>query len=95
QSFNVDKLFLGVTGFSLKRGLTTTNLLESEVKQAMIRASKEVILVAHSQKFEQIYYHTFADWDQIRALVTDSGIPESLKFALKKRGVKVFIVQID
>lgn len=38
QSFNVDKLFLGVTGFSLNRGLTTTNLLESEVKQAMIHA---------------------------------------------------------
>lgn len=94
QSFNVDKLFLGVTGFSLNRGLTTTNLLESEVKQAMIRASKEIILVAHSQKFEKIHYHTFADWDQIHALVTDSGIPENFKFELEKRGVKVYIAQV-
>jgi DeoR family fructose operon transcriptional repressor len=95
QAFNVDKLFLGVTGFSLKRGLTTTNLLESEVKQAMIHASKEVILVANSQKFEKIHYHTFADWDQVHTLVTDSGIPDSLKSELENRGVKVFVAPID
>lgn len=91
RSFNVDKVFLGVTGFSLDRGLTTTNLLESEVKQTMIQASKEVIVVAHSQKFAQVYYHTFADWDQIHTLITDRGIPQTVKIDLEMRGVRILI----
>lgn len=95
KSFNVDKLFLGVTGFSLTRGLTTKNLLESEVKQAMIRVSKEVILVAHSQKSEQINYHTFADWNQVHTLITDSGIPDSIKFELEKRGIQILIASVE
>lgn len=95
KAFNVDKLFLGVTGFSLERGLTTTNLLESEVKQAMIHASKEVILVAHSLKFEKVYYHTFADWYQINTLITDSGISPNAKTELEKKGTNILVASLE
>lgn len=95
KAFNVDKLFIGVTGFSLKRGLTTTSLHESEVKQAMIRVSKEIILLAHSDKLEKIYYHTFADWDLIDLLVTDSGIPENVKTELEARDVRILIASTE
>lgn len=95
KSFNVDKLFLGVTGFSLDRGLTTTNLLESEVKQSMIQASKEVIIVAHSDKFEQVYYHTFADWNQINTLITDSGISQNVITELEKKGINLLIASLE
>lgn len=95
KSFNVDKLFLGVTGFSLERGLTTTNLFESEVKQSMIHASKEVILVAHSLKFEQVYYHTFADWNQINTLITDNGISPKVKTELEKKGINLLVASLE
>lgn len=89
--FNADKLFLGATGVNLERGLSTANMLESEVKQAMLKVAKEVILVAHSAKIGQVCFHTFADWDSVQILVTDSGLPEPIRERLALLGVKVLI----
>lgn len=91
-SFNANKLFLGATGVDLERGLSTTNMLESEVKQSMLQAAKEVILVAHSKKIGQIYFHTFAQWDQIDKLITDNGLPEETRLAFEALGVEVLLI---
>ncbi len=89
--FNADRLFLGATGVSLERGLSTANMLESEVKQAMLEVAKEVILVAHSAKIGQVCFHTFAYWDSVQTLVTDSGLSVSIKDELALKGVKVLL----
>ena len=80
KGLNADKLFLGTTGVNLERGLSTASMLESEVKQAMLNVAKEVILVAHSAKIVgQVSFHTFALWDSIHLLVTDPGLPVSIR----------------
>lgn len=89
--FNADKLFLGATGVNIERGLSTNNMMESEVKQAMLKVAKEVILVAHSAKMGQVCFHTFANWDSIHIFVTDSGLPESIREELTFMGVKVIL----
>ncbi|SPF48811.1 Transcriptional regulator of sugar metabolism [Candidatus Desulfosporosinus infrequens] len=91
KGFNADKLFLGATGVNLERGLSTANMLESEVKQAMLKVAKEVILVAHSAKIGQVSFHTFAQWDRVHILVTDSELPASVRQELESMGVKVFL----
>lgn len=91
EGFNVDKLFLGATGVNLERGLSTANMLESEVKQVMIKVAKEVILVAHSAKIGQVLFHTFALWDSVHVLVTDSGLPEPIQEKLNTLGIKVLL----
>ncbi|MDR3585395.1 MAG: DeoR/GlpR family DNA-binding transcription regulator [Desulfosporosinus sp.] len=91
KGFNADKLFLGATGVDLKRGLSTANMLESEVKQAMLKVAKEVILVAHSAKIGQVSFHTFALWDSVHILVTDSGLPALIKKELESIGIKVLL----
>ncbi len=92
--FNADKLFLAASGLSLERGLSTANMLESEVKQAMLAAAREVILVAHSGKIGQVYYHTFTHWDRIDVLVTDARLPAETRRELENLGVKVLIAQV-
>jgi len=94
SNFYADKLFLGATGINLERGLSTTNLLESEIKQAMIQSAKEVILVAHSQKFGEVCYHTFAGWNDIHTLITDDQIPDSLYKEFLKRGLRILIAPL-
>jgi len=89
--FSADKLFLGASGVNLERGLSTSNMLESEVKQAMLNVAKEVILVAHSAKIGQIYFHTFTQWNSIHTLVTDSGLPEPIHEKLKAMGINVLL----
>ena len=92
SGFNADKLFLGATGVSLERGLSTASMLESEVKQAMISAAREVILVAHSAKVGQTFYHTFAQWQQIHKLITDAKLPQKVSEHLKNKGIEVILV---
>ncbi|AQS59146.1 DeoR/GlpR family DNA-binding transcription regulator [Desulforamulus ferrireducens] len=92
--FNADKLFLAATGVSIERGLSTNNMLESEVKQAMLTAAREVILVAHSAKFNHVYYHTFARWDKVHTVITDAGLPEATRRELENLGVKVLVAQL-
>jgi DeoR family fructose operon transcriptional repressor len=91
KGFNADKMFLGAQGVNLERGLSTSNMLESEVKQAMLNVAKEVILVAHSAKIGKVYFHTFALWDSINTLVTDSGLPESIREKLRTMGINVLL----
>ena len=90
-NFNADKVFLAATGVSIERGLSTDNMLESEVKQAMLAGAKQVILLAHSQKFGKVYYHTFAQWDKVHTVITDSGLPEKTHRELEALGVEVLI----
>ncbi len=89
--FNADKLFLAATGVHGEKGLSTTSMAESEVKQAMIHSAKEVILVAHSEKLGQIYYHTFAKWEKITKFITDSGADPDMVRQIEKNGVEVII----
>jgi DeoR family fructose operon transcriptional repressor len=91
EGFNADKLFLGATGVTIARGLSTANMLESEVKQTMLKVAKEVILVAHSAKIGQVRYHTFAHWDSVHTLVTDSGLSTPIREELISLGVNVLL----
>lgn len=94
NGFNADKLFLASTGISIERGLSTTSMLESEVKQAMLATAKEVILVADSSKIGQVFYHTFTYWDNVDVLVTDSNLSAEVRTQLNELGVRTIIAQI-
>jgi DeoR family fructose operon transcriptional repressor len=87
--FSVDTFFLSAAGFDPERGIHDTDLLESEVKQAMIRIARRVILVADSSKFGVIPLVHVADWRCIQVLVTDDGIPEEGARDLTALGVEV------
>jgi DeoR family fructose operon transcriptional repressor len=91
--FNADKLFLAATGINAEKGLSTTSMAESEVKQAMIHSAKEVILVGHSQKLGQVYYHTFAKWDKISKFITDNRADPQFIREVQQSGVEVIIAE--
>jgi DeoR family transcriptional regulator, fructose operon transcriptional repressor len=73
--------------------LSTENMLESEVKQAMLKAAKQVILLAHSKKVGQVFYHSFAQWNMVQILVTDDGLSGEICAELESMGVLVLIAQ--
>lgn len=89
--FNADKLFLAATGISVEKGLSTSNMTESEVKQRMINSAREVILVAHSEKLGQTAYHTFAKWEKVNKFITDAGADPVLINKIREYGVDVVI----
>jgi len=91
DGFYADKLFLSATGISTEKGLSTSSMIESEVKQAMITSAREVILVAHSAKLGHILYHTFAKWEKVNKFITDAGASPEQIDKIKQYGVEVII----
>ncbi len=88
-----DKLFLAITGVSLNFGLSHTNLAEVTMKQAMIRAAREVILLADHTKFEQESIVQVAPISVVNTLVTDNALPASLRLELTQLGVKIVLAK--
>lgn len=89
-SMHADVLFLGASGFTLERGVTTVNLLEAEAKQAMIHSARYVCLLVDSTKFTQIKFAKVCDWDSVDELITDQVDPRFAD-ALRTDGVKVTV----
>jgi len=83
------KLFLSAHGFSPEKGATDPDMRETEVKRAMIKAAKEVILVADSSKYGDVAFAQIAPLSAIHKIVTDDGLPAEAIEAIEAQGVKV------
>jgi DeoR family fructose operon transcriptional repressor len=81
QHMAIDVVFMSCDGLSFQHGLTTPYREEHSIKRAMIeRAGKVVALVDHS-KFGNAQMFTFAAFDEIDVLLTDTGAdPEAIDF---------------
>lgn len=90
EQVHADMLFLGASGVSLEQGVTCTNLIEAETKQAMIRSATTVCLCIDSTKINKISLAKICMWDSIDILITDT-IEDSLKEKLLDRGVQVML----
>lgn len=85
------KLFLGVDGFDLDYGLTTSNSLEASLNQKMIEAAQQVIVVADSSKFGRRSFSYICGIDEIDTVITDDAAPEGMVKALEDQGVSVVL----
>lgn len=94
RRYHVDVAFLGTSGLTLGRGLTTSDVLEAEVKSAMIAAAGRVVVVSDSSKFGKNNLVAFARIADVHVLVTDAGIPPDAAEALRRAGVEVIVVQV-
>jgi DeoR family fructose operon transcriptional repressor len=86
---SVDKLFLSAAGFTVERGATDPDIRETEVKRAMVKAAKEVILVADSSKYGYVAFAQIAPLRAIHTIVTDEGLPAGAIEAIEAEGLKV------
>jgi DeoR family transcriptional regulator, fructose operon transcriptional repressor len=84
-----DKFFLSAAGISLKRGLTDPDMAEVEIKQAMMHAADEVILVADSTKVDLTALVQIAPVSGIHTWVTDDNVSPEMIAAVEAEGVAV------
>ncbi|NPV54920.1 MAG: DeoR/GlpR transcriptional regulator [Firmicutes bacterium] len=93
QRFNANKLFLGVGGVSLEKGLTDYRMDEVEAKKTMLKVTQKAILVADHTKFERVAPIKIAPISVIHTVVTDSGISEDMRENLLRLGIEVLVAQ--
>lgn len=78
---HVDKLFLGVDGFDVERGITTHYEPEAMLNRAMVQATRQVIVVTDRSKFGRICLHRIVSIDEVDDLVTDGPLPDDIRAA--------------
>jgi DeoR family transcriptional regulator, aga operon transcriptional repressor len=81
NNIHVDKLFLGVDGFDLERGITTHHEPEAMLNRKMAQAARAVIAVTDSSKFGRVCLHRILAVGDLDALVTDNAAPDYIRDA--------------
>jgi DeoR/GlpR family transcriptional regulator of sugar metabolism len=88
RAYNFDQFFIGADGLDLARGTTTFNELFS-LSRVMAEVSREVIVMAESDKIGRKIHNLELPWSAISVLVTDSGISAGDRQTIEQAGVKV------
>ncbi len=91
--FYCDKLFLGVDSFNIECGVSTPNIEEANLNQVMLSMTKEVIAVFDSSKFNKRSFVLIAPVNKLNTVVTDEGIPPTMKRQLKSMGIEVLVAK--
>jgi DeoR family fructose operon transcriptional repressor len=85
----INKLFLSASGLLLPHGLSCDNLLDAEVKQALLNSSRQIILCMDSSKIGKAYLARFAPLDVLDILITDNGISDESREAIEQQHIQV------
>ena len=88
----VQRLFLGAQSVELKAGVTDTSPEIARVKRAMVRAAREVVLVADSSKWQRKGFIQVVPFGDIQAVITDSDLPAEARGALERSGTELILV---
>jgi DeoR family transcriptional regulator of aga operon/DeoR family myo-inositol catabolism operon transcriptional repressor len=94
HKYSAHYVFLGASGFSLKKGFTSSDIYEAEIKRAMITAGqKVVILVDHSKFLRQglVSFCSFQDVDMV--ITSDLTDPDTIK-EMENFGVNVVVCPV-
>jgi DeoR family transcriptional regulator, fructose operon transcriptional repressor len=85
----VDVAFLATNGFSLERGLTTSDASEAAVKRAVIASARRTVLLADHTKVGNDHFQRFAEASDVDTFITDSGLDAGLAREIEDAGIKV------
>lgn len=89
DSVYVDKVFLGCSGFDLKRGFSSENMIEAEVKRKMLNCAEKKIMLADASKFKRPAFANFAEISSIDLIITSGSMPDEILKKINKTGIKV------
>lgn len=90
--FSADKVFMGADGCDLDFGLSTPNLEEARVNQAMLRAAREKILVADASKFGRTSLSHIAPLTEMHLILSDTRLNETWQTELRRRNLEFRLV---
>ncbi|HEY1901724.1 MAG TPA: DeoR/GlpR family DNA-binding transcription regulator [Terracidiphilus sp.] len=92
DQFSADKLFLSGAGCDLDFGVSGANLEETMVNRAMLRISREIILVADSSKFSRRSMTRIAPFAEIDTVISDISLDEEIQVKLRALGCNLILV---
>jgi DeoR family fructose operon transcriptional repressor len=95
KSVYANKAVIGIDGFSIKYGLTTSTQTEAWINRLMITNTRgSVILVADSSKLGRVANFKTAPLSSVSIIVTDSGIDSVNLEEFDRLGIKVLTASV-
>lgn len=86
---NIDIAFMAASGFTVENGFTVSNFFECELKKAVIRKAKKVIMMVDSSKFGKLLTFTFGNLSDLDILISDGKLPEAVAAKAREIGLTV------
>jgi DeoR/GlpR family transcriptional regulator of sugar metabolism len=86
-----DKVIIGVHAISLENGLTNDYLPETMTDRAILKAGREVIVVADHTKINAVATAFLAPLTSINTLVTDQQAPSDFVASLRQNNISVHL----
>jgi DeoR family transcriptional regulator of aga operon len=86
-----DAAVIGVTGISLRHGITVTSQVDGTALELMMEHSCRTILVADHSKFGRVSFASFTPGVPINYVVTDEPLPVEYSEYLHTMKVKVVV----
>jgi len=91
DQFSADKLFLSGAGCDLDFGVSGANLEETMVNRAMLRISREIILVADASKFSRRSMSRIAPFSEIDTVISDKSLSGDIQTKLRSSGCNLIL----
>jgi DeoR family transcriptional regulator, aga operon transcriptional repressor len=91
KSLKCDLFFFSADGIDVKEGLSTPNLEEAHLCRLVIKASKKVIALVDSSKFQRSGLINITKLDKVDIIVTDEDISPVVLKKLRKAGIEVIV----
>lgn len=88
---HADVALVGTNGLTVEHGLTTPDLAEAAVKQAIIAASHRVVVLADHTKLGRVDLARVAPLSAVDTLVTDSAVDGAVAAEVEEAGVRVVL----
>ncbi len=95
RTIHVDLVFMGVHGMDPHSGFTTPNLLEAETNRALVEAGRGLVVLADHTKWGVIGISSIGRLDQADVLITDAGLGEDARAALRRDVRELVVVGED
>lgn len=89
--YAVDKAFMGSNAFTINGGFSTPNLEIAELKEATIRAARQVFILCDASKFGKDSFRRFAGIDNVDLIITDSTLSDNKKAIFEKASIAYVI----
>ena len=94
ERYRADKAFLGSSGFTAKRGHSTPNPDDAQIKEAIMRAADETYVLVDSSKYGHDCLTSFAGLSDVDLTITDSHFSPSKGAILEAAGARLCIVDV-
>ena len=89
SGINIDLAFMGVSGCSVDAGFTCGTEGDMLVKHMVIQKARTSVVMCGHEKFSCLMPYTFAKWQEVDCMISDTEVPENIAQTALQAGVTI------